>query len=46
MEPIDGENTHFDKTFNRIKKLQDLLNKESALKELCKKKYLNLNNKI
>ena len=26
-----------DKTFNRLKQLQDLLKKESALKELCKK---------
>ena len=26
-----------DKTFNRLKELQDLLKKESALKELCKK---------
>ena len=27
-----------DKTFNRLKELQDLLKKESALKELCKQK--------
>ncbi len=25
-----------DRTFNKLKELQELLNKESALKELCK----------
>ena len=30
-----------DKTFNRLRQLQDLLKKESALKELCKKYYNN-----
>ena len=29
-----------DKTFNRLKELQTLLKKESALKELCKYKIL------
>ena len=29
-----------DSTFDRIRELQDLLKRESALKELCKKKYL------
>ena len=28
--------TNDDKTFNRLKKLQMLIKKESALKELCK----------
>ena len=32
-----NENSHDnDKTFNRLKELQALLKKESALKELCK----------
>ena len=30
-------NQQTDKTFNRLKELQLLLKKESALKELCKK---------
>jgi hypothetical protein len=29
-----------DSTFNKLKRLQELLNKESALKELCKQ-FLN-----
>ena len=29
-----------DSTFDRIRELQDLLKRESALKELCKKKYI------
>ena len=41
------QNQQNDKTFNRLKELQDLLKKESALKELCKKiiklKYYNNN---
>ena len=32
------EQKEIDKTFNRLKELQDLLKKESALKELCKEK--------
>ena len=31
-----NENQQIDKTFNRLKELQLLLKKESALKELCK----------
>ena len=31
-------NNQKDKTFNRLRDLQSLLKKESALKELCKKK--------
>ena len=31
-----ANNPDEDKTFNRLKKLQALLKKESALKELCK----------
>jgi hypothetical protein len=27
-------------TFDRLRELQDLLKRESALKELCKKKYI------
>jgi hypothetical protein len=33
----NNETPQSDKTFNRLKELQDLLKKESALKELCKK---------
>ena len=33
---IEIESTEVDKTFNKLKSLQDLLKKESALKELCK----------
>ena len=40
-ENVSKEN---DIAFNRLKKLQNLLKKESALKELCKlKKYFSLN---
>ena len=31
-----SDNNDIDKTFNRLKELQTLLKKESALKELCK----------
>ena len=31
------QSTDIDKTFNRLKELQYVLKKESALKELCKK---------
>ena len=31
------ENKESDKTFNTLIKLQDLVQKESAMKELCKK---------
>lgn len=34
----EEESKEIDKTFNRLKELQDLLKKESALKELCKQK--------
>ena len=35
---IDNKNEiNKDKAFNRLQKLQSLLKKESALKELCKK---------
>ena len=33
---LTTENKEDDKTFNRLKELQILLKKESALKELCK----------
>ncbi len=33
-------------TFNRLKDLQSLIKKESALKELCKKLYFNNENII
>ena len=33
--PLDN-----DKTFNRLKELQTLVKKESALKELCKKLFI------
>ena len=41
---IEVESKETDKTFNRLKELQDLLKKESALKELCKQKtkYYNI----
>lgn len=32
----DSEPNNKDKTFNHLKKLQKLIKKESALKELCK----------
>ena len=35
---IEVESKETDKTFNRLKELQDLFKKESALKELCKQK--------
>ena len=34
ITPVPIENNN--KTFNRLKELQDLLNKESGLKGLCK----------
>ena len=37
MDIRNNEIKQFDKTFNRLKDLQQLLKKESALKELCKK---------
>ena len=41
---VEVESKETDKTFNRLKELQDLLKKESALKELCKqkKKFYNI----
>ena len=36
---INEKPKDIDKTFNKLKDLQSLLKKESALKELCKKKY-------
>ena len=38
-ENTETNNNQNDKTFNRLRDLQTLLKKESALKELCKKKY-------
>ena len=38
---INNQSTNTDKTFNRLKELQILLKKESALKELCKLKNKN-----
>ena len=38
-ENTETNNDQNDKTFNRLRDLQTLLKKESALKELCKKKY-------
>ena len=32
----DNESNNKDKTFNHLKKLQKLIKKESALKEICK----------
>lgn len=37
MNNIEINNNQSDKTFNRLRDLQSLLKKESALKELCKK---------
>ena len=34
---INEKPQDIDKTFNKLKELQSLLKKESALKELCKK---------
>ena len=39
IENTEANNNQNDKTFNRLRDLQTLLKKESALKELCKKKY-------
>ena len=39
IKNTDANNNQIDKTFNRLRDLQTLLKKESALKELCKKKY-------
>ena len=39
IENMEATNNQNDKTFNRLRDLQTLLKKESALKELCKKKY-------
>ena len=38
-ETPDLSNNQNDKTFNRLRDLQSLIKKESALKELCKKQY-------
>jgi hypothetical protein len=40
-ENPDLNNNPKDKTFNKLRDLQSLIKKESALKELCKK-YFNL----
>ena len=37
IENTEANNNQNDKTFNRLRDLQSLLKKESALKELCKK---------
>ena len=37
IENMEATNNQNDKTFNRLRDLQTLLKKESALKELCKK---------
>ena len=41
---LENENNSKIKTFEKIKKLQLLLKKESSLKELCKYKFLILKN--
>ena len=41
---LENENNSKIKTFEKIKKLQLLLKKESSLKELCKYKFLILTN--
>ena len=41
---LENENNSNIKTFEKIKKLQLLLKKESSLKELCKYKFLILKN--
>ena len=38
-ESSDLDNNLKDKTFNKLRDLQSLIKKESALKELCKKKF-------
>ena len=35
--PVDNQIKQEDETFNKLKKIQNLLKKESALKKLCKK---------
>jgi hypothetical protein len=34
---IEAENNKNDKTFNKLREIQSLIKKESALRELCKK---------
>jgi hypothetical protein len=34
---IEAENNRNDKTFNKLREIQSLIKKESALRELCKK---------
>ena len=34
--PVDNQIKQEDETFNKLKKIQNLLKKESALKKLCK----------
>ena len=43
---INEQSSITDKTFNRLKELQSLLKKESALKELCKKTKLKIKIKL
>ena len=38
-EDFINKNKQEDKTFNTLKRIQSLLKKESALKQLCKKIY-------
>ena len=40
-ENLVSELDQNEKTFNRLRDLQSLVKKESALKELCKKLYIN-----
>jgi hypothetical protein len=39
IENSEVKNNQNEKTFNRLRDLQTLIKKESALKELCKKIY-------
>ena len=39
MEKIEQVETPNEKTFEKLRELQLLLKKESAMKELCKQKY-------
>ena len=39
METLDLKINSNEKTFNKLRDLQSLIKKESALKELCKKLY-------
>ena len=46
IENLEVKNNQNEKTFNRLRDLQTLIKKESALKELCKKIYKIIKHKF